>query len=403
MNQTIRQNNEDYLDFVKRVSQSLTDNEISVDDWANAVLGEESTMYSTESWRRCSVFFRKFLKHLSSERINNISDEGLLQQTLTALDELKKEKIKVQTATLDYNNHLRADARHDMFIESVEQAISKLEPLQMPDIFVSRTVGASALLCLSDFHAGSTYEVKGMYGEVVNKYDYNIMCERLMRLIGQIDADDMVYDDLTVAFLGDFFEGILRESSLVKLREPVIDTVIRFSEFLSNWIVQLQNRVHVPIKVITVGGNHDVARFLGSKPQFEDENFGKLVVEFMKLRLQNFDYIQVCDYTDCYVSTIRNINIAFQHGEDKNLEETINYFSNLYNVDIQEIYCGHLHQPEYKSIGIADVGDRMCFRVGSVCGVDTFAKKIRRASRASCKFVIYDDNGHSWDKTYYMN
>ena len=45
----------------------------------------------------------------------------------------------------------------------------------------------------------------------------------------------------------------------------------------------------------------------------------------------------------------------------------------------------------------------MCYRVGSVCGINPFAKKIRAASRASCKMAIYTDDGHSCDRTYYMN
>ena len=90
----------------------------------------------------------------------------------------------------------------------------------------------TGLLCLSDFHAGSTYEVNGLYGEIVNQYNYDIMCNRLWKVIGQIEADDLVMDELVVGMCGDFYENLLRISSLTKLREPVIDTVIKFSNFL---------------------------------------------------------------------------------------------------------------------------------------------------------------------------
>ena len=33
----------------------------------------------------------------------------------------------------------------------------------------------------------------------------------------------------------------------------------------------------IPINIVTVGGNHDVQRLLGSKPMFEDENLAKLI------------------------------------------------------------------------------------------------------------------------------
>lgn len=398
-----RKQNETYIDYVVRVSELLDQGKISILDWANAILDKESDLYSPENLRRCSVFFRKFLQKYFNEQVDSIKDKDILQRTLDAIKELKKERVKIQTATLDYRNNLRSDARHDMFMEKVVDAIQSLEPIKAKHVHVTIPSKQSGLLCLSDFHAGSTYEMRGIYGEVVNKYNFDIMCDRLWRLIGQIEADDMCYDDLTIAFLGDFFEGILRENSLVKLREPVVDVVIKFSEFLSQWIIELQSRLEIPIRIITIGGNHDIARYLGSKPQFEDENFGKLVVEFLSLRLKNCEDIIVDAYSDFAVANFYGLNVGFQHGEDKDLEETINYFSNLYDVDIQEIYCGHFHRQEYKSIGIADVGDRMCYRIGSVCGVDPFSKKVRKCARASCKFVIYNDDGHQWEKTYYMN
>ena len=76
-----------------------------------------------------------------------------------------------------------------------------------------------------------------------------------------------------ISGLYDLFENILRPSSLIKLREPVLDTVINFTEFMANWIVEVQKQFLIPINIVTVGGNHDTQRLLGSKPMFEDENF----------------------------------------------------------------------------------------------------------------------------------
>ena len=245
-------------------------------------------------------------------------------------------------------------------------------------------------------------QVKGIYGEIVNKYDFEIMKNRIWRLIGLIEADDIVVDKLIVANLGDFFENILRLSSLTKLREPVVDTVIKFSEFMAQWFVELQKRLDVPIEVVTVGGNHDVQRILGQQPQLEEENLGKIVVEFLKLRLAQCHDIQVDDYTDVAVKTIGPVNVMFAHGEDKDLATTIEYFSNLYNVDADEIYAGHLHRPESKGIGISEIGNRMIYRVGSICGCDPFAKRIRQASRPSVYFAIYGEDGHGWSRDYIL-
>ena len=395
-----RKSEESYLSFVERATNALSDGLIDYQEWSYAVLGGE--MYSEENTRRCARFFSQFIQNLENDKINMIDDVDKVEEIKQAMMELKAERIKLQTANLEYNANARAEARGDLFQERIVEAIDRLDPVKVKYIKISPAKDKIGLLCLSDFHAGSTYEVKGLYGEVVNKYDFEIMKNRLWRLIGMIEADDVVIDELVVANLGDFFENILRLSSLAKLREPVVDTVIKFSEFMAQWLVETQDRLEVPITVLTVGGNHDINRILGQQPQLEEENLGKIVVEFLKLRLGQCENIKVEDYTDVTVKTIGPVNVMFTHGEDKDLATTIEYFSNLYNVDADEIYAGHLHRPESKSIGIGDIGNRVVYRVGSICGIDPFAKRIRQASRPSAYFAIYGEDGHGWSREYIL-
>ena len=396
-----RKSGESYLSFVERATNALSDGLIDYQEWGCAVLGGE--MYSEENTRRCARFFSQFIQNLENDKINMIDDVDKVEEIKQAMMELKAERIKLQTVNLEYNANARAEARGDLFQERIVEAIDRLEPVKVKHIEVSPAKDKIGLLCLSDFHAGSTYEIKGLYGEVVNKYDFEIMKNRLWRLIGMIEADDVVIDELVVANLGDFFENVLRLSSLAKLREPVVDTVIKFSEFMAQWLVEIQDRLEVPITVVTVGGNHDVNRILGQQPQLEEENLGKIVVEFLKLRLGQCDNIKVEDYTDAAVKTIGPVNVMFTHGEDKDLTTTIEYFSNLYNVDAGEIYAGHLHHPESRAIGITELGDRMIYRVGSICGCDTHSKRLRKSARPSAYFALYEkEQGHTWSKNYYL-
>ena len=313
-----RKGDESYLSFVERATSALSDGLIDYQQWGRAVVGED--LYSEENTRRIAKFFIQFIQNLENDTIEQIDDQDKLAKIKKAIEELKVERIKIQTANLEYNANARAEARGDLFQERIVEAISRLEPIEVKHIEVTPSNGQVGLLCLSDFHAGSTYEVKGLYGEIVNKYDFEIMKNRLWRLIGLIEADDIVVDKLIVANLGDFFENILRLSSLTKLREPVVDTVIKFSEFMAQWLVELQRRLDVPIEVVTVGGNHDIQRILGQQPQLEEENLGKIVVEFLKLRLAQCHDIQVEDYTDVAVKTIGHVNVMFAHGEDKDLK-----------------------------------------------------------------------------------
>lgn len=383
-------------------TQELEDRVISYQDWAEKVLGSDyRDVFADEYIRRGAKVFSIFLKHL--EDMGDVDAEGEMQDMLA---QLKAERIKIQTANLEYNAIQRAEARNDLFNEQIIKAIERLEPIKgtRPKLDVEPCdKHRTALLAISDLHAGSTFTVKGIYNEIVNEYSYDIMCARLWSIIDKIEADDIVFDDLTVAICGDLVEGILRESSLTKLREPVTDTVIRLAEFLSEWIYQLSIRLETRVNVVIIGGNHDTVRSLTSRPMFEGENLTKIVVEFIKLRLQDLDWITVDDYQDVAIKNIQGVNVMFQHGEDKDLKTTMDYFSNLYNIDVDEIVAGHLHRGESKTVGITELGDRQLTRVGSIVGIDSYAKQIRASARPSCYIALYEeDNGKTWSRNYYL-
>lgn len=383
-------------------TQNLEDRVISYQDWAEKVLGSDyRDVFADEYIRRGAKVFGIFLKHL--EDMGDVEAEGEMQDML---EQLKAERIKIQTANLEYNAIQRAEARNDLFNEQIIKAIERLEPIKAirPQLSIEPCdKHRTALLAISDLHAGSTFTVKGIYNEIVNEYSYDIMCARLWSIIDKIEADDIVFDDLTVAICGDLVEGILRESSLTKLREPVTDTVIRLAEFLSEWIYQLSIRLEKKVNVVIIGGNHDTVRSLTSRPMFEGENLTKIVVEFIKLRLQDLDWITVDDYQDVAIKNIQGVNVMFQHGEDKDLKTTMDYFSNLYNIDVDEIVAGHLHRAESKTVGITELGDRQLTRVGSIVGTDSYAKQIRASARPSCYIALYEeDNGKTWSRNYYL-
>lgn len=392
-----RKDNESYINYVKRATHALEDGLITLEDWGVAVLGDN--IYSEENTRRCAKFFMQFVDNLDNDIVQE--DDRSIEREI---EELKAERIKLQTANLEYNANARADAREDMFNERIIEAIKRLAPVDVKHIVHNyEPNGKTGLLCISDLHAGSTYTIKGLYNEVVNAYSFEIMEDRLWSLIGQIENDDVEYDNLVVGILGDCLEGVLRPTSLVKLREPVVDTVIRVSEFLCQWIGELERRLNVPVRVVTVGGNHDEASYPMSKNRNPEENLTKIIVKFMQERFRSCKEITVDDYTDVAIVNIQGVNVMFEHGVDADIKETMEFYSNLYNVDVEEIYTGHLHRPESKAVGITELGDRMVYRVGSICGSDSYSKKLRKAARPSAYFALYEnDQGHTWSKIYYL-
>lgn len=390
-----------YLNKVRLATQNLEDKIIDYQDWAEIVLGPDyRDVYSSEYLRRASKVFSIFLKNAEGQEVGGDKSDELKE----LLEQIKAERIKLSTTNIEYNAIQRAEARNDLFNEELIRAIDRLEPLRIPEHENTYRLDSDStlLITLSDFHAGSTFKISGLYGETVNEYSYDIMWHRLYNLIDQIEADCIDFKDCKVAILGDCFENILRTPSLLKLREPVIDTVIKFSEDMCQWLIRLADVLKTDVEVITVGGNHDIIRSLESRPSFEDENLTKFVVAYMAQRLVDVDYIAASPYQEIAIKNIRGTNVMFCHGEDKDLTTTMDYFSNLYNVDIDEGYGGHLHRPESKAVGITEVGDRVFTRVGSIVGIDSFAKKNRVSARPSVYVALYTNNGKTWNRNYYL-
>lgn len=393
--------NETYLQFVERVTEALNRKEIGYEQWAECVIGE--TQYGAETLRRCANYFTKFLQKLDEENIKSIKDEDILKKIEEAKRELEQEKIKIQTENLEYNRNQRLEARNTLFNEKIEQAINRLEPVQVKHINRTLSNETTGLLILADQHFDSTFEVKGLWGEVVNKYDKEIFKTRMWYLLGQMENERFDYDRLVIISQGDALEGILRMTSLQKLRQPVIDSAIEFAEFMAQWLVEAQRRLAVPITFELISGNHDIIRNLQQKPEFPEETLAKVIHEFIRLRLIGVEDITIEPYADVYYTTIHGSNLMFAHGEYGDLVNLMEYYENLYSVEIDCLYGAHLHSTDVKTAGVANLGDRECIRVPSIMGTDPYAKKIRKHSRAGAYFALYSDSGRELSKIYYLN
>lgn len=402
--------NESYLAFAKRATEALQDGLIDYDEWGEAVLGEN--IYSQENTRRCAKFFSQFIQNLENDEIEAIDDKDKIAEIERAKEELIKERKKLQTVNLEAQEYYRALARDELFSDKILEAIGKLKPLEIKKIPVTYPMETTGLLLLADQHYDSNFELKGLFGEVINKYDKDIFKARMEHLLGMMENDRFDYDKLVIVSCGDALEGILRMTSLQKLRGNVIEDAIEFGEYMANWLCAVERRLGVPVVFSIISGNHDVVRSLTQKPEFPEETLAKVIHKVIDLRIKiskleaglKEDSIEIMiePYSDVYYTTIHGNNIMVVHGEN-NLEDLINYYENYYGVEIDTLYGAHLHKNEYKPVGIGETGDRELIRVPSICGTDTYAKKILKHSRAGAYFALYSDSGKELSKVYYLN
>lgn len=401
-----RKKNESYLSFSKRVTRALSNKTISYKEWAKSLLNEN--IYGEENTRRCFVFFEKFLSILENDEINNIQDENKLQEILIAKKELEKERKKIQTINLEYNQYVRDISRFELFNEKIKEAIDN-----MPALIFSNTIQdkfnskQTAVLCISDAHNGVEINMQTVFNEPINIYSPDILKKRLNKLADTVIKDyknNFNYKKLIVFDLGDGIQNILRLSDIAKLKTGIIDSVLQYAEMISQFLNKIQNELNIQIEFSCLGGNHSELRLISTGKNWESENLGKVIREFIALRLKDNQNIKVDPYSDFSFKQIEGINILAIHGDDskKNINE-ISYWEQYHNITIDILLMGHFHHQEQISLGYSPTGDKEIIIVPSLIGIDEFSRKNRKLARAGAKFILFEDNNKTWEKVIYLN
>lgn len=346
---------------------------------------DESEYYGSSAYRKKYQQAKLFRDEVfSKEESDDYQNELIIQKR-----ELEKAKIKLQTEKLEYNKWLREEARDELIMEHIVTAIESLEPLSIPE---NRGVGltnkAYALL-MGDEHFGVEFELKDLFGNIINEYSPEIFEKRMWLLLNKtieiIKKEDI--NELHVFNMGDFADGCLRVSQLMKLRYGVVDGTIKYADFICNWLNELTK--YVNIKFQMTDGNHSELRMLGQpKGTFSEDNMGKVVREFIKVRLKdnpNFTFIENPTgyiYAQLACNTFLGI-----HGEVKNMSNAIKEFSQIYGVHIDYLAAGHLHHSRTEEVGVRSE----VINVPSIVGIDSYSLSLRKTSNAGAKLLVFDN------------
>lgn len=391
-------------------------------DWEQALIDLDINMHP-DSLRKSFNVGRYCGYNVAKYYQNKIESDILSDEEVLKLEGLKfqllKERKKLQAFNNEYHKNAREEGRFELFLEKIEDAVNNLEPIKIKSFKESRKkLNRTGVLFISDAHYGREVEMKGLDGEILNKYNPKEFENRMWHLLNQLENDLKVIhiDNLDIIDTGDNIEGILRVGeSLKNLKSGVVDSTIQYAEFMANWIIECYNRLGIKIRYSLTGGNHDVLRILESKANFEEETVGKFVYNHINLRVENakLQYkldnnlkeaeIEIEPYNDVIFHSYYGQNLLAYHGDTKNMKNDIDFFENFYNVSIDILVGGHLHRSEQETVGVGYFGDREIIRVPSICGIDTYSKKIRGNARAGAKYMVFTENGKDWEKTYFLN
>lgn len=302
--------------------------------------------------------------------------------------ELEKERKKLQTEKLEYNRWLRENAREEMIYEQINDSINKLAPLKIPEPRTTKEQNREAVLCLADAHFNTEFEIKGLFGEVLNSYSPEIFYQRMWYLRDKVceicERENMSV--LHIFGLGDDNDGLLRlTDNLFKLRWGVIDSTLIYADFMANWINEISKFIDVKLQMVE-DSNHNQLRLCSApKNAFKGENLSKVIIHTIKSRLKDNPCVTITQNPTGYIyENILGYNLMGIHGEVKSLKEAIDNLSKLYGLRIDYLIGGHKHHSEEYGFDCEGIS------VGSIIGIDSYSTHLMRSSNASATMLIIE-------------
>lgn len=354
----------------------------------NAELGIDET-----EWRGSSAF-RKAYRWMQRAYDNVFRCNGFIGTRGDELDvkkrEVEKATIKLRTEKLEYNRWLREEARDELICEKICNEIKATHALDAPEPIIVDKTSRSAILAFGDEHYAAEFTIYGLYGEIINSYSPEIFEQRMWDLFYQV-TDIIQKEELTTLYvfaLGDFTDGILRCSQLMKLRYGVIEGTVKYANFIANWLNELSK--YVKVKYQMVYGNHSELRMLGQpKGTFKEENTGMFVREMIKAYLENNpNFEMIINPTGLIFDNIEGLNVLGIHGEVKNMENAIKDFSNTYNTNIQVLIGGHMHHYKAETVGV----NKDVINVPSIIGIDDYSMSLNKTSNPGAVLFCIEEN-----------
>lgn len=304
--------------------------------------------------------------------------------------ELQKERYKIQTEKLELNRWLRENARDELFMEKIIEAIrdsnEPLPPIQPIEIIHNKRCGS---LSFADAHFGKDYTIYGLKNEIINQYNPEIFCQRMELLMAEtmeiIKKENLTH--ISVYSLGDTLDGYLRSSQIWTLRYGVVDSANIYGKYIGKWLRELSKEVVVEYHQTC--GNHTELRLLdGRKGEHLNDNIEKIIAGYIEIINEgnpNFSIVE--NKTGFIFDNLAGFNILGIHGEVKDLSQAIKDFSDIYDIKVDYIFSGHKHHTTFVNCGIR----RGAIGIGSIIGSDDFSMKIKKSADATASFVIFEE------------
>ena len=365
----------------------------SVADVLNSLLHTE---YTESKFRKQ---FQSFQKMLDANQSRILDNDNYVQQIRKEKEDLRKERIKLQTVNVERNRIDRAESRQELYYEYVGSVIESLpvpefKPIFCKDNFDEHKI--NYLLCISDPHYGAEFKSEN------NEYSPEIFKDRLTFLsekIYEFVMQKKMYK-INIAMLGDSLQGLLRCSDLKINDSSIVKALVDYSRLIGQFLSQLSTFVKVEYYHVP-SANHTQLRPLGTKAsEIADEDLEYVIGHYIQdLCKDNYRVnVHLADENKQYIEiNIDGFDVLAMHGHQiKNIETSLKDLSMLRRSFIDYLILGHYHNGKEIPSSEGCLHDTEILVCPSFVGSDPYSDSLMKGSKASVKIYGFDlINGHT--------
>ena len=298
---------------------------------------------------------------------------------------MRKERIKLSDARVDYNRLIRQEARKESYADMVKNIICQnVEPINIP-VHYTLFNSTTDLLChLTDIHTG--IEIHNWK----NDFDEDVLRNRIEKFTSDIlDIRGQHGSENCYLVIGEILSGLIHSNLRLQNNMDLMEQFKYISELISAMLIRMANHFN-HIYVYVTPGNH--SRISPKKEEALDgENMDVLLPFYLKARLQNIENISICDNTiepEIAMFNIRGNNVFAAHGHKDNPSSVVQNFTMLFGIKPDIVLLGHRH-----TNGLTTVYDTKVIESGCVSGTDQFAMSIRKANRPEQTVSVIGEDG----------
>lgn len=301
------------------------------------------------------------------------------------LIKMRKEKIKLSDARVEYNRLIRQEARKESYADMVKRIICEnVEPMNIPIHYTLFNSLTDLLVHLTDIHTG--IEIHNWK----NDFDEDILKKRIEKFTSDIlDIRGMHQSENCYLVIGEILSGIIHNNLRLQNNMDLMEQFKYVSELISAMLYRMVNHFN-HIYVYTTPGNH--SRISPKKEEALDgENMDMLLPFYLKARMQNIKNITICDNTiepEIAMFNIRGNNVFAAHGHKDSPSNVVQNFTMMFNIKPDIVLLGHRH-----TNGLTTVYDTKVIESGCCSGSDNYAVSIRKVNKPEQTVSVIGNNG----------